>query len=67
MEIYIYYNRVAEVLAEKDISVCRPYVGNYLTSLEMMGVTLTVMKVDDVLWTLIDLDAYSMGLRQTAV
>jgi phosphoenolpyruvate---glycerone phosphotransferase subunit DhaK len=64
MEQYIFYDRVAEILAEKKITVHRPYVGNYFTSLEMMGITLTVMKVDDELKELIDMDAYSMGLRQ---
>jgi dihydroxyacetone kinase-like protein len=64
MEEYIFYNRVAEVLAEKKINVYRPYVGDYFTSLEMMGITLTVMKLDDELKELIDMDAYSMGLRQ---
>ena len=67
MELYIFYNRVAEVLAEKKISVYRPYVGNYFTSLEMMGITLTVMKADQELKELIDLDAYSMGLRQSTI
>jgi dihydroxyacetone kinase len=33
----------------------------------MMGITLTVSKVDDELKRLIDADAYSMGLRQAAV
>jgi dihydroxyacetone kinase-like protein len=65
MELYIFYNRVAEILREKGISVYRPYVGDYFTSLEMMGVTLTVMKLDDELKTLIDLDCHSMGLRQS--
>lgn len=65
MELYIYYNRVARVLGEKGIRIRRPYVGNYFTSLEMMGVTLTIMKLDDELKQLIDLDAYSVGLRQT--
>ena len=64
MELYIYYNRVAQVLGEKGIRIHRPYVGNYFTSLEMMGVTLTIMKLDDELKELIDLDAYSMGFRQ---
>ena len=64
MELYILYNKVAEVLAEKKIKVYRSYVGNLFTSLEMMGVTLTVMKVDAELKTLIDLDADSMGLKQ---
>ncbi len=64
MELYIYYNRVAQVLGEKGMRIHRPYVGNYFTSLEMMGVTLTIMKLDDELKQLIDLDAYSVGLRQ---
>lgn len=64
MELYIYYNRVAQVLGEKGICIHRPYVGNYFTSLEMMGVTLTIMRLDDELRELIDLDAYSVGLRQ---
>lgn len=64
MEQYIFYDRVAEILREKQITVHRPYVGNYFTSLEMMGITLTVMKVDDELKELIDMEAYSMGLRQ---
>lgn len=64
MELYILYNKVEELLAEKGIKVYRPYVGNYFTSLEMMGVTLTVMKVDDELKELVDVEANSMGLKQ---
>ena len=65
MEQYIFYNRTAELLEEKKIRVHRPYVGNYFTSLDMMGITLTVMKVDEELKGLIDMEAYSMGLRQS--
>ena len=64
MEQYIVYNRVAEILAEKKITIHRSYVGNYFTSLEMMGITLTVMKLDDELKELIDMPANSMGLKQ---
>ncbi len=64
MELYIFYNRVAEILDEKGITIYRPYVGDYFTSLDMMGITLTVMKVDDELKQLIDLDCYSMGIKQ---
>ncbi|UCG00235.1 MAG: dihydroxyacetone kinase subunit DhaK [Spirochaetaceae bacterium] len=64
MELYIFYNRVEEMLQSKGIEVYRPYVGNYFTSLEMMGVTLTVMKLDRELKELIDLDCTSMGLTQ---
>lgn len=64
MELYILYNKVAELLGEKQIKVYKSYVGNYFTSLEMMGATLTVMKLDDELKELIDLDADSMGFKQ---
>ena len=64
MELYILYNKVEAILAEHGISVYRPYVGNYFTSLEMMGATVTVMKLDPELKTLIDLEAKSMGLTQ---
>ncbi|MBD3242123.1 MAG: dihydroxyacetone kinase, partial [Chitinivibrionales bacterium] len=46
------------------IAVYRPYVGNYFTSLEMAGVTLTVTRLDDELKECIDYEADSMGLRQ---
>lgn len=64
MEQYIIYNKIEELLAEKGISVYRSYVGNYFTSLEMMGVTLSVMKLDDELKELIDIECESMGLTQ---
>ena len=64
MEQYIVYNKVEEVLTEKGIKVHKAYVGNYFTSLEMMGMTLTVMKLDDELRECIDMPADSMGLKQ---
>lgn len=64
MEQYIVYDRVEEVLKEKGISVYRSYVGNYFTSLEMMGVTLTVMKLDEELKECMDLPVNSAGLKQ---
>lgn len=67
MEQYIFFNRVAEVLEQKNISIYRPYVGNYFTSLEMMGITLTVMKLDAELKQLVDMDAYSMGFKQAGL
>lgn len=64
MELYILFNQVETILHEAGIRIYRAYVGNYFTSLEMMGVTLTVMKLDDELKSLIDLEADSMGLKQ---
>lgn len=64
MEQYIFYNKVEELLQGKNISVYRSYVGNYFTSLEMMGITLTIMKLDAELKELMDLEANSIGLKQ---
>ncbi len=64
MEQYILYNRVEEILCDKGINIHRSYVGNLFTSLEMMGATLTVMKLDEELKTLVDLEIETMGLKQ---
>lgn len=64
MEQYIYYNEVEQLLKERGISVYKSYVGNYFTSLEMNGITLTLMKLDDELKECIDLDVNTMGLKQ---
>jgi dihydroxyacetone kinase-like protein len=64
MELYIYYAEIEKRLTARGVKVHRRYVGNYFTSLEMMGVTLTLMKLDDELKTLIDLPAQSLGLTQ---
>lgn len=64
MEQYIVYNHVQEILVEKGINVYRAYVGNYFTSLEMMGITLTVLKLDPELKECLDYPAESMGLTQ---
>lgn len=64
MELYILYDCVEELLVKKGIKVHRAYVGNYFTSLEMMGATLTITKMDDELKELIDDDADSIGLKQ---
>ena len=64
MEQYIVYNEVESMLKEKGINVHKAYVGNYFTSLEMMGITLTLMKLDDELKELIDMPAESVGLMQ---
>ena len=64
MEHYVLYNEIEKIMVEKGIKIYKSYVGNYFTSLEMMGATLTVMKLDDELKDLIDLDCNTMGLKQ---
>jgi dihydroxyacetone kinase-like protein len=64
MELYILYDEVEELLGSHGITVHRPYVGNFFTSLDMAGVTLTLMKLDSELKELVDLEADCMGLTQ---
>lgn len=64
MELYVLYDEIENLLTEKGIKVHKSYVGNYFTSLEMMGATLTVMKLDDELKELVDMPAKSVGLTQ---
>jgi dihydroxyacetone kinase-like protein len=64
MELYVLYDEIEKLLAGRGIKIHRGYAGNYFTSLEMMGATLTVMKLDEELKTLMDLPCYSMGLKQ---
>ena len=54
MELYILNNEARQLLAEKGIKVYKTFVGNYMTSIEMAGCSLTLLKLDDELKTLLD-------------
>jgi dihydroxyacetone kinase-like protein len=48
MELYVAYARVADVLEREGVQVFRmPYIGDYMTSLEMAGFSITLLKLDD--------------------
>ena len=64
MELYIAFSKVYDILQEGKITIHKSYVGNYFTSLDMMGISFTLMKVDDELKSLIDAEAESVGLTQ---
>ncbi len=57
MELYIINNRVADVLAEKGIKVHKTLVGDYMTSIEMKGFSISLLRLDDELKTLLDAPA----------
>jgi dihydroxyacetone kinase-like protein len=63
LELYIVFRRAAEVLAGKGIVVTRTLVGNYTTSLEMQGTSITVLKLDDELRALWDAPVHTAVLR----
>jgi dihydroxyacetone kinase-like protein len=64
MELYVLYDEIERLISARGIKIHRSYTGNYFTSLEMMGATLTVMKLDDELKKLIDMPCYGMGIKQ---
>ncbi|QEO13023.1 dihydroxyacetone kinase subunit DhaK [Agromyces intestinalis] len=63
VELFIAYKHAAEVLAGKGIEISRSLVGNYITSLEMQGFSLTLLKLDDELVELWDAPVQTPALR----
>jgi dihydroxyacetone kinase-like protein len=63
VELYIVFRRAAEALAERGITVERTLVGNFVTSLEMQGMSITVMRLDDELVELWDAPVETAALR----
>lgn len=61
-ELYLLYDRVEAGLAALGMTVHKALVGNYFTSLEMVGATLTVLALDAELKALLDLDTASPAL-----
>ncbi|HEU0257335.1 MAG TPA: dihydroxyacetone kinase subunit DhaK [Microbacteriaceae bacterium] len=61
-ELYILYGRAHEQLAERGITVTRSYVGDYCTSLDMAGASLTLVRLDDEIDRLLEAPA-SVGMR----
>jgi len=54
MELYIMYDEVRTLLEKKGIRIYKAMVGNYMTSLEMAGCSVTLLKLDEELKTYLD-------------
>ncbi len=63
MELFIINNRVADVLAEKGVKVYKTFVGEYMTSIEMAGFSISLLKLDDQLKQLLDAKADTPGFK----
>ncbi|MFA1532511.1 dihydroxyacetone kinase subunit DhaK [Corynebacterium belfantii] len=63
-ELYIVYRRVAERLGQLGVVVERSLVGNYVTSLDMQGASVTLMRVSDELLELFDAPVNTVTLRK---
>ena len=63
LELYIVYGEVAALLEAKGVRIARNLVGNYVTSLDMAGVSITVCRADAELLELWDAPVNTPGLR----
>jgi phosphoenolpyruvate---glycerone phosphotransferase subunit DhaK len=63
IELYIAYRAVAKLLDGRGISIARSLVGSYITSLEMAGFSVTLLKVDDELLRWWDAPVHTPALR----
>jgi dihydroxyacetone kinase-like protein len=63
IEQYVMFHEVASLLAEAGVTVARSLVGPYITSLDMAGCSVTLVKVDDDLLRLWDAPVHTPALR----
>ena len=63
MELYIIYNELAKICAGRQVKIARNLVGSYITSLDMAGCSITLLKLDDELLRLWDAPVKTPGLR----
>ncbi len=57
MELFIVNNHVSDVLAANGIKVYKTFVGNYMTSIEMDGLSISLLRLDDEMKKLLDAKA----------
>jgi dihydroxyacetone kinase-like protein len=63
IELYIVYNELAKVLKGRGITIARNLIGSYITSLDMAGCSITLLKLNDDFTRLWDAPVKTPGLR----
>jgi phosphoenolpyruvate---glycerone phosphotransferase subunit DhaK len=63
LELYLMYNEVATILDKAGLRIARSLVGSYITSLEMAGCSVTILKLDEELLRLWDARVSTPALR----
>ena len=63
IELYVMYNEVNKILSGHGVQIARSLVGSYITSLDMAGTSITLLKVDDELLSLWDAPVKTPALR----
>jgi phosphoenolpyruvate---glycerone phosphotransferase subunit DhaK len=66
IELYVVYNELNKLLDGRGIKITRNLIGAYITSLEMAGCSITLLKLDDELTRLWDAPVHTPGLRWRA-
>lgn len=66
IELYVIYNKVAQMCADRGVTIERNLVGSYITSLEMAGCSVTLLKLDDEMTRLWDAPVHTAALRRGA-
>ena len=64
MELYIVNRKVSQMLQERGIQVHETFVGNFMTSLEMAGCSVTLLKLDDELAELLDAECDTVAFKK---
>ena len=64
MELYIVSKKLQAILQAKGLKMVKTYVGNYMTSLEMAGFSISLLKLDNELKSLLLAPAETLGLTQ---
>src|ERR1700730_11912511 len=63
IELYIVANELAKILRGRDITITRSLIGSYITSLEMAGCSITLLRLDDELTRYWDAPVHTAALR----
>ncbi len=63
-ELYVLFRKVNEIVSDLGINIYRTYVGEFATSMEMAGASLTFMRLDDELIPLLDHPAHTPFFKQ---
>ncbi|MDP4084816.1 MAG: dihydroxyacetone kinase subunit DhaK [Bacillota bacterium] len=64
LELYIVNNKVSQILKEKNIHVHETFIGEYMTSIEMAGCSISLLKLDEQLKELLDASANTAAFRK---
>ena len=65
LELFICYRRVRQLIDQKKIKICKPFVGEFFTALEMAGFSVTLMKLDEEMKKLLDASADTPYYRES--